>query len=68
MVLKQVVWYITNTTFFKKYFEGKRGAIWNFLRAFWYRFLVDVIMYEAYKATGMDRDKLIEYFQKEYGY
>lgn len=48
--------------------EGKRGFIWNILQAFWYRFLVDVKIYEALKATGKDKKKLISYFAKEHGY
>ncbi|WP_299666360.1 glycosyltransferase family 2 protein [uncultured Polaribacter sp.] len=60
--------------FFIRYFlqggflEGKRGFIWSILQCFWYRFLVDVKIYEAYKYAGRDKEKLIEYFNVEYGY
>lgn len=60
--------------FFIRYFlqggflEGKRGFIWSVLQCFWYRFLVDVKIFEAYKYAGKDRAKLIEYFKVEYGY
>jgi hypothetical protein len=60
--------------FFIRYFiqggflEGKRGFIWSVLQCFWYRFLVDVKIFEAYKYAGKDKEKLIEYFKVEYGY
>ena len=60
--------------FFIRYFlqggflEGKRGFIWSVLQCFWYRFLVDVKIYEVYKYAGKDKDKLIMYFKDIYGY
>lgn len=48
--------------------EGKRGFIWNILQCGWYRFLVDVKIYEAYKYGGKDKKSLIKYFKNEYGY
>lgn len=50
------------------FLEGKRGFIWNILQCGWYRFLVDVKIYEAYKYAGKDKKKLISYFKKEYSY
>jgi len=50
------------------FLEGKRGFIWNVLQCGWYRFLVDSKIYEAYKIAGKDKENLIAYFQKEYGY
>lgn len=60
--------------FFIRYFlqggflEGKRGFIWSILQCFWYRFLVDVKIFEAYSYAGKDKEKLIEFFKDEYGY
>lgn len=48
--------------------EGKRGFIWNALQCGWYRFLVDVKIYEAYKIAGKNKSNLIQYFKEEYGY
>jgi glycosyltransferase involved in cell wall biosynthesis len=48
--------------------EGKRGFIWNILQCGWYRFLVDAKIYEAYKKAGSNKEKLVLYFQEEYGY
>lgn len=50
------------------FFEGKRGFIWNILQCGWYRFLVDVKIYEAYKKAGYNKENLILFFKKEYGY
>lgn len=50
------------------FLEGKRGFIWNILQCGWYRFLVDAKIYEAYKKAGRNREALILYFKKEYGY
>ena len=48
--------------------EGKRGFVWNVLQCFWYRFLVDAKIYEAYFKAGKDKEALIKYFRKEFGY
>jgi glycosyltransferase involved in cell wall biosynthesis len=50
------------------FLEGKRGFIWNALQCFWYRFLVDAKIYEAYKVAGKDKGELIMYFKDTYGY
>ncbi|EAR14645.1 glycosyltransferase family 2 protein [Robiginitalea biformata] len=50
------------------FLEGKRGFIWNCLHAFWYRYLVDVKIYEVLRETKKNRSKIIEYFHLEYGY
>lgn len=60
--------------FFIRYFlqggflEGKRGFIWSILQCFWYRFLVDVKIFEVYKNAGKNKESIIAYFKKEYGY
>lgn len=48
------------------FLEGKRGFIWSILQCFWYRFLVDVKIYEVIKYAGTNKDKIIEYFQNVY--
>lgn len=47
--------------------DGKRGLIWNFLQVFWYRFLVDVKVFEfelkhQYNAASI-RETLIKHFE-----
>ncbi|WP_010523477.1 glycosyltransferase family 2 protein [Aquimarina agarivorans] len=50
------------------FLEGKRGFIWNILQCFWYRFLVDVKIFEAYHKGGTNKEALIRYFKDEFGY
>ncbi|MEN8879611.1 MAG: glycosyltransferase family 2 protein [Polaribacter sp.] len=60
--------------FFIRYFiqggflEGKRGFIWSILQCFWYRFLVDVKIYEVTLRTHGNKQKIIEYFKNEFNY
>lgn len=50
------------------FLEGTRGFVWTVLQCGWYRFLVDVKIYEAYKNAGNNKEALIAYFKQEYGY
>lgn len=60
--------------FFVRYFlqlgflDGKRGLIWTFLQCFWYRFLIDAKIYEAYLACGNNKYELIKYFKLNFNY
>ena len=42
--------------------EGKRGLVWTILQCFWYRFLVDAKIAEAYHKAGKNRKALMRYF------
>jgi glycosyltransferase involved in cell wall biosynthesis len=46
--------------------DGKKGLVWHFLQGFWYRFLVDAKVFEVYLRAGKDKQKIIEFFKKEY--
>jgi glycosyltransferase involved in cell wall biosynthesis len=48
------------------FLDGKKGLIWHFLQAFWYRFLVDAKIYEIYFKAGRDKEKIREFLEKEY--
>lgn len=48
------------------FLEGKRGFIWSILQALWYRFLVDVKIYEACKKAGREKSALITYFKDQH--
>jgi len=50
------------------FLEGRRGFVWSVLQCFWYRYLVDAKIDEAYRKAGRDRDGLIRFFREEYGY
>lgn len=49
------------------FLDGRRGLIWHFLQAGWYRFLVDAKLFEVYYHAGRDKQAIINYFQTEYG-
>lgn len=54
--------------YFIKYgfLDGKKGLIWHFLQAFWYRFLVDAKIYEIYFKAGKDKESIREFLESEY--
>ena len=48
------------------FLDGKQGLIWHFLQGFWYRFLVDVKIYEIYFHAGKDRESILAFLEKKY--
>lgn len=48
------------------FLDGKAGLIWNFLQAWWYRFLVDCQIFEITKNCGTDKTKITEYLKHNY--
>ena len=48
------------------FIDGKQGLMWHFLQGFWYRFLIDVKIYEIYQRVGKDKQAIIEFFKTEY--
>lgn len=48
------------------FLDGKPGLMWHFLQGFWYRFLIDVKIYEIYQRVGRDKQAIIEFFKTEY--
>ncbi|MGJ1242294.1 glycosyltransferase family 2 protein [Sphingobacterium siyangense] len=49
------------------FIEGRRGFVWSVLQCFWYRYLVDAKIEEAYRMGGKDKEALVKYFLREYG-
>jgi glycosyltransferase involved in cell wall biosynthesis len=49
------------------FIDGKQGLMWHFLQGFWYRFLIDVKIYEIYQRVGRDKQAIINFFKTEYG-
>ena len=47
-------------------FEGKEGFLWCFLQGWWYRTLVDAIIFEIKQKTGGDREKIRQLLKDEY--
>ena len=58
--------------FFYRYFirfgflDGIRGLIFHFLQGFWYRFLVDVKIYEILKKSKKNKVLMIEIIKSKY--
>ena len=48
------------------FLDGKAGFVWCLLQGFWYRFLVDAKIFEAYVEAGRDRGRLKEFFRRQY--
>lgn len=48
------------------FIDGKQGLMWHFLQGFWYRFLIDVKIYEIYHRVGHDKQAIIDFFKTEY--
>ena len=48
------------------FIDGKQGLMWHFLQGFWYRFLIDVKIYEIYQRVGRDKQAIIQFFKTEY--
>lgn len=48
------------------FLEGKEGFIWCFLQGWWYRTLVDAIIFEIKKVCGNDLDKIKDYMLNQY--
>jgi glycosyltransferase involved in cell wall biosynthesis len=49
------------------FLDGKEGLIWHFLQGFWYRFLVDAMIYEIYRKGGVDTESIKLAIEREYG-
>lgn len=48
------------------FLDGKQGLIWNFLQAWWYRFLVDSQIYEIIMHCGNDKVKISAFLKEKY--
>jgi glycosyltransferase involved in cell wall biosynthesis len=67
LFIRPFIFFVIRYFFQGGFLEGKRGFIWSILQCFWYRFLVDVKIFEAYKKSGKDKESLISFFSIEYG-
>lgn len=50
------------------FLDGYEGLVWNFLQAFWYRFLVDVKVYEIEKKAKKSGMSIEEFLKLEHGF
>ena len=50
------------------FLDGYQGLVWNFLQGFWYRFLVDVKVYEIEKKAKKNNLTIKEVVKNEHGF
>jgi glycosyltransferase involved in cell wall biosynthesis len=50
------------------FLDGYQGLVWHFLQGFWYRFLIDVKVYEIEKKAKKEGKNVKEVINEEYGY
>lgn len=50
------------------FLDGYEGLVWHFLQGFWYRFLVDVKVYEIEKKATEENKNIKQVIEEEYGY
>ena len=48
------------------FIDGKEGFVWDFMQGWWYRTLVDTIVFETKKACGNDKEKIIAHLKEHY--
>lgn len=48
------------------FLDGKKGFLWDFYQAWWYRTLVDTKVEEIYSICGKDSQRIKEYIYKTY--
>lgn len=49
------------------FLDGVEGFLYCFLQCLWYRNLADAKIVECYRGCGKDKEKIKEYFLKQYG-
>ncbi|WP_180042656.1 glycosyltransferase family 2 protein [Acinetobacter sp. YH16039] len=62
LFLRPFVFFIFRYFFQLAILDGKQGLVWTVLQCFWYRFLVDAKISEAYQKVGKNREALMRYF------
>jgi glycosyltransferase involved in cell wall biosynthesis len=66
LFLRSFIYFIYRYIFRLGFTEGKEGFLWHFLQGWWYRTLVDAIIFEIKKKCGHDKEKIIEYIKSKY--
>lgn len=49
------------------FLDGVKGGIFHFLQGFWYRFLVDVFIFEIERAGDFNKERIQDIFISKYG-
>ena len=67
LFIRPVAYYLYRYFIRLGFLDGGPGLVWHFLQGFWYRFLVDAKIYEAYHRAGKDKLALQGYVKREWG-
>lgn len=66
--LRSFLYFLYRYIFRAGFLDGYQGLVWNFLQGFWYRFLVDVKVYEIEQKAKEENMSIKEVIKKKYGY
>lgn len=64
LFIRSFAYFIYRYIFKLGFTDGKEGFLWHFLQGWWYRTLVDTIIFEVKKNCGSDPDEIRSYFYK----
>lgn len=67
LFLRAFLYFIYRYFFKLGFLDGKEGFLWHFLQGWWYRTLVDALIFEIKMKCGNDKDKIKNYILNEYG-
>ncbi|AFH49122.1 Glycosyltransferase [Ignavibacterium album JCM 16511] len=67
LFVRSFLYFLYRYIFKLGFLEGKEGFLWHFLQGWWYRTLVDAIIFEIKMKCGNDKEKIKNYILKEYG-
>jgi len=67
LFLRPFLYYIHRYIIKLGFLDGKEGFIFHYLHAFWYRFLVDVKVFQIEKLAKHDKKTITEVIEEHYG-
>jgi glycosyltransferase involved in cell wall biosynthesis len=67
LFLRPFLYYIHRYIFKLGFLDGKEGLIFHYLHAFWYRFLVDVKVYQIERLSQEETKSIPEIIKEHYG-
>jgi glycosyltransferase involved in cell wall biosynthesis len=68
LFFRPVIYFIYRYIIRFGFLDGKEGLVWHVLHGFWYRFLVDVKVYDIHKKAINDKQPIEKIIEKDYGY
>lgn len=66
LFIRPFLYYIHRYIFKLGFLDGKEGFIFHYLHAFWYRFLVDVKVYQLEKIASEQKKTILEIIKEHY--